>query len=225
MDNMSISIRWLAQAGFQIKTAEKIIYIDLVYYKKYKEKIGESFEKADLILVTHAHSDHCQPATLEKVRKENTVVIAPSQCTKKIGGDVKILAPGEEVVFHDVTVKAVEAYNYKRFKSPGKLWHPRGYGVGYVITIEGKTIYHAGDTDFIPEMRNLKHVDVALLPTGNKYTMDNFEAAEAAVMINPEIALSMHRWDTNPEEFKEKVEAQSTTKVVILQEGEVYEVS
>ena len=178
VNNMSISIKWLAQAGFQIKTAEKIIYIDLVYYKKYKEKIGEISEKADLILVTHAHGDHCQPTTLEKVR----------------------------------------------FRSPGKPWHPKGYGVGYVITIEGKTIYHAGDTDFIPEMRNLGQVDVALLPTGNKYTMDNLEAAEAAVMINPEIVLSMHRWDTNPEEFREKVEANSAIKVVILQEGEVCEV-
>ena len=224
MNNMSILIKWLAQAGFQIKTAEKVIYIDLVYYKKYKEKIGEISEKADLILVTHAHGDHCQPATLEKVRKEDTVVIAPSQCAKKISGDVKILNPGEEAAFDDITIKAVEAYNYKRFRSPGKPWHPKGYGVGYVITIEGKTIYHAGDTDFIPEMRNLGQVDVALLPTGNKYTMDNLEAAEAAVVINPEIVLSMHRWDTNPEEFREKVEANSAINVVILQEGEVYKV-
>ena len=224
VNNMSISIKWLAQAGFQIKTAEKIIYIDLVYYKKYKEKIGEISEKADLILVTHAHGDHCQPTTLEKVRKDDTVVIAPSQCAKKIGGNVKILNPGEEAAFDDITIKAVEAHNYKRFRSPGKPWHPKGYGVGYVITIEGKTIYHAGDTDFIPEMRNLGQVDVALLPTGNKYTMDNLEAAEAAVMINPEIVLSMHRWDTNPEEFREKVEANSAIKVVILQEGEVCEV-
>lgn len=174
--------------------------------------------------MTHAHSDHCQPATLEKVRKEGTVVIAPSQCAKKIGGDVKILSPGEEAVLDDITIKAVEAYNYKRFKSPGKPWHPKGYGVGYVITIEGKTIYHAGDTDFIPEMRDLNQVDVVLLPTGNKYTMDNAEAAEAAIVINPKIALSMHRWDTDPEKFKERVEAHSAVKVVILQEGEVCEV-
>lgn len=225
MNTMSILLKWLAQAGFQIKTAEKIIYIDLVYYKKYKEKIGEISEKADLILVTHAHGDHCQPATLEKVRKDDTVIIAPSKCAKKIGGDVKILNPGEEAVFDDIKVRAVEAYNYKWFRSPGKPWHPKGYGVGYVITIEGKTIYHAGDTDFIPEMRNLKKVDVALLPTGNKYTMDNDEAAEAAVVINPEIVLSMHRWDTNPEEFREKVEEHSAIKVVILQEGEVCGVS
>lgn len=221
---MSIRIKWLAQAGFQIKTAEKIIYIDVVYYKKYKEKIGEISEKADLILVTHAHGDHCQPATLEKVRKDDTIVIAPRQCAKKIGGDINILTPGEEAIFDDIKVRAVDAYNHKRFRSPGTPWHPKGYGVGYLITIEGKTIYHAGDTDLIPEMRNFGQVDVALLPTGNKYTMDNSEAAEAAVLIDPTIVLSMHRWDTNPEEFREKVEAHSSIKVVILQEGEVCKV-
>ncbi len=195
-----------------------------MYYKKYKEKIGEISGKADLILVTHAHGDHCQPATLKKIRKVDTVVIAPSKCAKKIDRDVKILNPGEEMVVNDITIKAVEAYNYKRFKSSGKPWHPKGYGVGYLITIEGKTIYHAGDTDFIPEMQNLGEVDVALLPTGDKYTMDNFEAAEAAAIINPEVVLSMHRWDTDPEEFREKVEANSAIQVVILQEGEEYEV-
>ncbi len=222
---MSVLIKWLGQSGFQIKAAGKVIYIDLVYYKKYEEKIGKISEKADFILVTHAHGDHCQPATLQKVRKDSTIIIAPSQCAKKIGREVKTLTPGEEVVFDSITVKAVEAYNYKRFKSPGKPWHPKGYGVGYLITIEGKTIYHAGDTDLIPEMRTLGRVDVALLPTGDKYTMDNAEAAEAAILINPERVLSMHRWDTNPKEFKEKVEAHSAIKVVILQEGEVCEVS
>ncbi|MBU7001727.1 MAG: MBL fold metallo-hydrolase, partial [Theionarchaea archaeon] len=85
-------------------------------------------------------------------------------------------------------------------------------------------IYHAGDTDFIPEMRNLGNVNVALLPTGDKYTMDNSEAAQAAIIINPEVVLSMHRWDTDPEVFKQHVEANSGVKVVILHEGESYEV-
>ncbi|MGD2248461.1 MAG: MBL fold metallo-hydrolase [Candidatus Methanofastidiosia archaeon] len=221
---MSILITWLAQSGFQIKTAEKIVYIDLVYYKKYKDKIGELSEKANVILVTHAHGDHCQPKTLEKVRAKDTVVIAPKKCVKKIGGDVTVLTPGEKVVIDDITVKAVNAYNDKRFKTSGKPWHPQGYGVGYVITLEGKIIYHAGDTDFIPDMKKLGQVDVALLPTGDKYTMDNAEAAQAALAINPEIVMSMHRWDTDPKKFKKKVKKHSKIKVVILHEGETYEI-
>ncbi|MBU6996746.1 MAG: MBL fold metallo-hydrolase [Theionarchaea archaeon] len=221
---MSVRLTWMGQSGFQIKTAQKIVYIDLVYYKKYEKKIGGLFEKADLILVTHAHGDHCQPATIEKVRTEATVVIAPSHCAKKIKGEVEVLNLGEEKDIDGIMVRAAEAYNVTRFRAPGTPWHPKGYGNGYLITIAGETIYHAGDTDFIPEMRNLGNVNVALLPTGNKYTMDNSEAAQAAIIINPEVVLSMHRWDTDPEVFKQHVEANSGVKVVILHEGESYEV-
>jgi L-ascorbate metabolism protein UlaG (beta-lactamase superfamily) len=88
----------------------------------------------------------------------------------------------------------------------------------------GKTVYHAGDTDFIPEMRQLGHVDVALLPSGGTYTMDNAEAAEAALAINPAVVIPMHRWDTKPDEFKKIVEASSKIKVVALEKGEEYRV-
>ena len=212
-----ISIKLLAHAGFQIKTEGKIIYVDL-------EKYGEISEKADLILVTHSHTDHCDPSKIKKVRKPDTVIIAPEDCVSKIGGSVKTLKPGEETTVGNITVRAVEAYNYRRFRSPGSPYHPKGYGVGYLITAEGKTVYHAGDTDFIPEMRQLGHVDVALLPSGDTYTMDNAEAAEAAIAINPETVIPMHRWDTNPEEFKKKVEANSNIKAVVLREGEEYRV-
>lgn len=215
---MVVYVKWLAHAGFQVKTEEKVIYIDL-------EKYSEPSEKADLILVTHSHTDHCDPSKIEKVRRKDTVIIAPKDCALKIGGSVKALKPGEETMVDNVKVRAIEAYNYKRFRSPGQPYHPKGYGVGYMITVEGKTIYHAGDTDFIPEMRELGQVDVALLPSGGTYTMDNAEAAEAALAINPKIVIPMHRWDTNPEEFRKKVEANSNIKVAMLREGEEYQVA
>lgn len=211
-----VSIKWLGHASFLIKAEGKNIYID-----PYE---GEYSEKADLILVTHSHYDHCDTSKIKKIRGENTVIITPEDCVSKIGGNVKTLKPGEETTIGNLRVKAVEAYNYKRFKAPGKPFHPKGLGVGYLLTAEGKTIYHAGDTDFIPEMKNLGHVDVALLPSGGTYTMDNAEAAEAAIAINPEVAMPMHRWDTNPEEFKDKVEANSNVKVVVLGKGEEYQV-
>jgi L-ascorbate metabolism protein UlaG (beta-lactamase superfamily) len=152
------------------------------------------------------------------------VIIAPADCASKIGKKVKTLKPGEETKVNGITVKAVDAYNYKRFRSPGNPYHPKDFGVGYLITADGNTVYHAGDTDFIPEMRQLGHVDVALIPSGDTYTMDNAEAALAAVAINPKIAIPMHRWKTNPEEFKEKVEANSKVKVLILKEGEEYKI-
>ncbi len=214
---MAVTIKYLAHAGFQIRAENKVIYIDL-------ETHGKASEKADLILVTHSHTDHCNPSKINQVREAETVVIAPADCASKIGKNVKTLKPGEETKVNGITVKAVDAYNYKRFRSPGNPFHPRGFGVGYLITVDGKTVYHAGDTDFIPEMRQLGHVDVALVPSGDTYTMDNAEAASAAVAINPKAAIPMHRWKTNPEEFKNKVEADSKVRVLILHEGEEHKI-
>jgi L-ascorbate metabolism protein UlaG (beta-lactamase superfamily) len=215
---MPIVVKWLGHASFQIRAAGKITYVDL---KKYG-KVVETSEKADIILVTHNHGDHCSPEKIEKLSKENTVIIAPKDCVKRLKGNVKAIKPGEEITVDNMQVVAVEAYNIKRFRSPGKPFHPKGYGVGYLIKAEGKTIYHAGDTDFIPEMRELKGIDLALLPTGDKYTMDNTEAAEAAVAIKPKTAMPMHTWETDRNEFKTKVEAKSKIKVILLQEGEEY---
>ena len=172
---MPVSIKWLAHAGFRIKAGDRIIYIDL-------EKEGEASEKADIVLVTHSHTDHSDVHKLKKIIKKDTVIITPKNCIQ-IEGEVRILQPGEEVNIKQVKVKAVEAYNFKRFRSPGKPFHPKGYGIGFLITVENRVIYHAGDTDFIPEMKQLGHVDVALLPSGGTYTMDNNEAAEAAITI------------------------------------------
>jgi L-ascorbate metabolism protein UlaG (beta-lactamase superfamily) len=215
---MTTYVKWLGHSSFQIKAMGKVIYLDL---KKYG-KVVETSEKADVILVTHNHGDHCSPPKIRKLCNKDTVVVAPKNCASRIGGDVKSLKPGEEITVDGVMVKAVEAYNVKRLKAPGKPWHPKGYGVGYLIKVDGRTIYHAGDTDFIPEMGQLGKVDLALLPSGDKYTMDNAEAAEAALAIKPEAAMPMHNWDTDRQVFKKMVEGASKIKVVLLREGEEY---
>jgi L-ascorbate metabolism protein UlaG (beta-lactamase superfamily) len=215
---MVVSIRWLDHASFLIKGAGKVIYVDLA-------EDADASEKADLVLVTHSHPDHFDPSKIKKVRKNSTIIVAPKDCVPKIGGSAKSLKLGEEMAVGDIKVKAVEAYNYKRFRSPGVPFHPEGLGVGYLINVEGRVIYHAGDTDFIPEMAKLGHVDVALLPSGGTYTMDNPEAAEAATTIKPKIAIPMHRWDTDPKVFKDLVETNSDVKVKLLVEGEEYQLS
>jgi L-ascorbate metabolism protein UlaG (beta-lactamase superfamily) len=211
---MGISVKWLGHASFEIKADGKTIYID-PYEGEYKDK-------ADLILVSHSHEDHCDTSKIKKIRKEDTLVIAPADCASKIGGKVKPLKPGEKASLADITVEAVAAYNYKRFRSPGNPYHPKGLGVGYLIMIGDKTIYHAGDTDLIPEMSNLKNVYLALLPSGGTYTMDNQEAAEAALIIKPQFVIPIHRWNTNPSEFKNGVEAKSKIKVILLKPGEEF---
>jgi L-ascorbate metabolism protein UlaG (beta-lactamase superfamily) len=209
---MSLSVRWLGHASFQIKANGKNIYID-----PYE---GEYAEKANIILVTHSHHDHCDVSKINNACREDTDIIAPADCAQKIGEEVKALRPGEKTVMRGITVEAVQAYNYKRFRTPGIPFHPKGLGVGYLITTEDKAIYHAGDTDFIPEMKQLKDVYLALLPIGDTYTMDITEAVEAALVINPKVVIPMHTLDVDPMKFKRALEAKSQIEAVVLKPGQ-----
>ena len=234
---MSIFIKWFPPSWFQIKAKDKILYIDpsyiRTYFTNYPKKIEfskwpdpidglpEELEKADLILVTHDHKDHGKDVTVKRLWKKNTLLVAPRRCAKKLGKDINVIAPEEEIAFGEITIKAVEAYNRKK-SSSSKIWHPKGNGVGYLVTIEGKTIYHAGDTDLIPEMKELGDIDIALLSIGGTYTMDSDEAAKAALTINPKVVIPMHHLKAEPQIFKNKLEATSDIRVVLLQIGEVY---
>ncbi|NAS89680.1 hydrolase [ANME-1 cluster archaeon AG-394-G21] len=220
-----------------IKTKDKIIYIDpaylRTYFTKYPQKIDfsrwpdpidglpEKLERADVILLTHHHKDHCKSVTVNRLKDADTLVMAPKRCIKELGKAINVVASGDEITFGKIKIKAVDAYNTEQGSSTKKVHH-KGIGVGYLITIGGKTIYHAGDTDFIPEMLEFGDVDVALLPIGGTFTMDIQEAVDAAIAIKPEIVIPMHYLKADSEEFKENVDARSNIKVVPLQIGEVY---
>lgn len=194
-----------------IKTQGNVIYLD--------PHEGEYDTLADLIIITHSHSDHCNTDKIRSIRKEDTLIIAPQDCAAKIGTEVISLEPGEETMTHGIHITAVEAYNVKRFRAPGIPFHPKGLGVGYILTVNGKTIYHAGDTDFIEEMKALKDrkITLALLPSGGTYTMDNADAVDATLAISPQKVFPMHRWDTNPFEFKNAIEAKSEIQVLSME--------
>jgi len=222
---LAITIRYLAHASFQIRTGDQNIYIDPS--TKHTGLKKNDFEPADLILVTHGHEDHFDKNLIKDIRKLGSPLIAPPNLKKEIkGGIVWDLTPGQfmKMLTSDGTIWATEAYNVKRVRSPGNPFHPKGFGVGFLVKLGEKRIYHAGDTDLIPEMEKLAEadVDVALLPSGDTYTMDLNEAAEAALIIKPKIAIPMHLKGADPAVFKEKVESQSDIKVVILGEGEEY---
>jgi L-ascorbate metabolism protein UlaG (beta-lactamase superfamily) len=213
---MSIFVKLLGHASFEIKADNKIIYIDPFQ--------GEYIDKADLILVSHSHMDHCDSSKINRIMKDGTVIVAPADCASKIGRSVKSLKPEEKTSAGNIVVQAVEAYNYKRFRSPGTPFHPKDFGVGYLLTIGNKTIYHAGDTDFIPEMKNLKNIHLALLPCDGTFTMDGPEAVEATLAINPQHAILMHGRQTDLEKIKKEVEAKSKIKVALLKPGEQFEI-
>src|SRR3989344_2211587 len=181
LDN--ISIVWLGHASFMIEADGKTIYIDPYV-------LPASPKKADLILVTHDHFDHLGTEQVKQIRGDGTVLYGTTAAVRKVafGNPIRDGITFEAAGF---TVTAVKAYNIDKFDSYEHLYHPNGTVVGYLIEIDGRTIYDAGDTDFIPEMNSLAP-DIALLPIGGKYTMDVHDAVAAANAINPGIVVPMH---------------------------------
>lgn len=187
-DSLLDGIRWICHAAFLIEN-EKTIYIDPFGIP---DKLAETLPKADIILITHDHSDHFSPDDIRKILKPSTSVVSIKAVVDQLPKEVRIsrtVAPGDTLTVQGIAIEAVPAYNID------KKFHPRDKGyVGFLVHIDGRTIYHAGDTDLIPEMKGLK-VDVALLPAGGRFTMDAAEAARAANLIRPGIAVPMH-WGT-----------------------------
>jgi L-ascorbate metabolism protein UlaG (beta-lactamase superfamily) len=190
-----------------------VIYID-------PWKLRQDMPKADLVLVTHDHYDHCSPEDIAKISQEGTVVIGNPGAAQKIGSKARALRPGESLTFANVTVTAVPAYNTNKFRSPGEPFHPQGdQGNGYIITIDDEKLYHAGDTDFIPEMSQVQ-ATVALLPVSGTYVMTAEEAFEAAQVIKAEYFVPMHYGDIvgdqgDVEKFRYLCESQGLRAVVL----------
>lgn len=173
------ALRWYGHASFAI-AADKTIYFD-------PWNIPESASKADLILVTHSHFDHLSPIDIGKLRGEETAIICSSDCVSQLAKTAQALSPFQELEVKDIKITAVPAYNLT------KSFHPKGNAwLGYIITIDGVRVYHAGDTDCIPEMKDFGTINIALLPVGGKYTMNAEEAARASSMIRADISIPMH---------------------------------
>jgi len=170
-------IVWLGHDGFRID-ASKTVYID-----PYQISDGP---EADLILITHDHFDHCSPDDVAKVQHSGSVIVTEKDSAAKLSGDVRVVKVGETRSIDNVQIEAVAAYN------TNKDFHPKSKGwLGFIVEIDGVKVYHAGDTDFIPEMKDFD-VDIALLPVSGTYVMTADEAVEAALAINPKIAIPMH---------------------------------
>jgi L-ascorbate metabolism protein UlaG (beta-lactamase superfamily) len=188
LEYRGIKIFWLGHAGFKIRN-KKIIYID-----PYETKPAEP---ADLILITHEHFDHFSRKDIKKVLASHTIAVCPHFCKLELSElgikEILIVEPGKKYFVNGIEIEAVPAYNINKFNVSGTPYHPKAEKkVGYVISIEGVRIYHAGDTDFIPEMKNLENIDIALLPVSGTYVMTAEEAAKAANTIQPKIAVPMH---------------------------------
>lgn len=185
LETGGVKITWLNHASFLVEwAAGKTAYFDPFV-------LPANARKADVVLVTHEHYDHCAPDKIKQIAGADTVIVCAESCMRKVAGlgCKKIgLREGGQAVVDGVSVNAVPAY------TPAKRFHPRGLGVGLVADFNGVRVYHAGDTDFIPEMAAFaqQKISVALLPIGGTYTMNEEEAAQAANAIAPETAVPMH---------------------------------
>lgn len=178
-----IKIELLGHASVRIEGEGVVVYVDPF-------QIERPRRDGNVVVCTHEHYDHCSPRDIERVLKEGGSIVAAANCEAKLrefAAKKIFLRPGDVAEVEGVRVSAVPAYNV------AKPFHPREYGgVGVVLTIGGVRIYHAGDTDFIPEMEELGEIDVALLPVGGTYTMGPVDAAKAAEVIKPRVAIPMH---------------------------------
>jgi L-ascorbate metabolism protein UlaG (beta-lactamase superfamily) len=186
----NVELRWLGHAGFCIVFEDKRIYVD---------PYNISFQgEANIILITHSHYDHCSVEDISKIAKDGTVVVLPADAQSKVTRikkkiEMQVVEPGDSLDLDWIKVEMVPAYNL------GKEFHPKSEGwIGYVVKMGNVVVYHAGDTDSIPEMEKLTGYGkkgnefIALLPVGGKYTMNAEEAVAAATVIKPTLAVPMH---------------------------------
>jgi L-ascorbate metabolism protein UlaG (beta-lactamase superfamily) len=215
------SLTWFGHASFSFvdKSGNRVYYVDPF------DLTFQPLEKADLIFITHAHPDHFSQKDIDKIIKEDTVIIAPPDILEKIGieADRKVaVEPNKSYDTKGFKFSTIPAYN----NHPEKLQiHPKANNwVGYIFELNGKKIYHAGDTDFIEEMKALKdlNLEIAMLPMDSHYTMTVEEAANAANAISAQITVPMHYRRQNPDSYKDMEEnfkkLVTNSKVVILEE-------
>ena len=188
----NLVITFIKHATLMFQFKGMVIHVDPVsMYADYAK-----MPKADIILVTHEHGDHFDPATINLLKKKDTEIILTKTCEEKLK-EGTVMNNGDEKIVKGIKVDAVPAYNIIHKRDNGEPFHPKGIGNGYVITFGDKKVYIAGDTEDIPEMKNLKNIYIAFLPMNLPYTMTPGMVARAADMFKPKILYPYHYGNTN----------------------------
>jgi L-ascorbate metabolism protein UlaG (beta-lactamase superfamily) len=199
-----LTIRPLTHGSVLLEWNERAVYIDPSGTYDWA-----SLRKADLILITHEHGDHASPATVAKIRKAETQIVANAAAARQFPG-ATVMKNGDEMELLGIGIEAVPAYNAVR-----KTYHPKGRDNGYVLTFADVRVYLAGDTEAVPEMADLEDIDIAFLPINLPYTMAPKEAAGAARLFKPRILYPYHQGTSDPEDVKELLADLEGTEVRI----------
>jgi L-ascorbate metabolism protein UlaG (beta-lactamase superfamily) len=196
----SVKITPLFHASTLIEAGGKVIYLDPA---KPANLAGQP--KADLVLITDIHGDHMDPASLTAISKPGTEILAAPAVVSTVT-TAKPIANGESKKWQNWTIEAIPAYNLTRGPAPGKLFHDKGRGNGYVLTYGGVRFYFSGDTEGVPEMRALKNIDVAFVCMNLPYTMPPEEAADAVKAFHPKVVIPYHYRGSDLTIFQKKLE-------------------
>ncbi len=170
--------------------------------------------KADLILITHHHGDHLDSRAIDLIKKKDTQIVATEKCTEKIKA-FRIMKNGASWEYKGINIEAVPAYNILHKRKDGTPFHVKGEGNGYVVAFGNKNVYIAGDTENIPEMKNLKNIDIAFLPMNLPYTMTEEMAADAAGLFNPAILYPYHYRGSDREKLKKLLKGNKDIKIIL----------
>ncbi|RKY33077.1 MAG: MBL fold metallo-hydrolase [Candidatus Omnitrophota bacterium] len=222
------NIHWFGHDSFRID-GSKVLYFD-------PWKLPQSSPKADIIFISHDHFDHCSKEDLKLISTKDAVIVTDKAAGQQLESvnfaykEIKVLSPQEVTEIDGIKIKAVASYN------TNKQFHTKeSRKLGFLVTLDGTTIYFAGDTDHIPEMKDYK-CDIALLPVSGIYVMTAEEAAEAALEIKPKVAIPMHYGEVagtslDAEKFKMLLDGKIEVRVLkperirILKEGRMVKMS
>ena len=205
-----LSITFIGHGSLMFTFNGQVIHVDpfskLAEYSK--------LPKADMLLITHEHRDHLDLKAVEAVRTDKTVLVLTETCATRLKGGI-IMKNGDTKTVGGLKIEAVPAYNLVHTRSEGVPFHPRGIGNGYVITFGDKRVYVAGDTENVPEMKELERIDCAFLPMNLPYTMTPEMVADAAKAFKPKILYPYHSGDTNTSNIEQLMEDTQDVEVRI----------
>jgi L-ascorbate metabolism protein UlaG (beta-lactamase superfamily) len=186
----NIRITPIKHASFQIEYNNRVVQVDPISTNN-----NAQAAKADILLVTDIHGDHMDAKAIEMLRKPDGVVVVPAAVRDALAGksaNLTVLANGESRAFNGINVEAVPMYNLVRKSPQGEFFHTKGRGNGYILTLGGKRVYIAGDTECTPEMKALKNIDAAFVPMNLPYTMTPAEAADCVKAFRPKVVYPYH---------------------------------
>lgn len=192
----NVDMFFIGHGSLMFSVNDFVIHIDPVK----SEGDYDNLPKADLILVTHDHYDHLDRDLVNDLRKQNTLMLTNQSSADAVKW-ARPLKPGDRTEVKGISIEAVHAYNILHERAKGQPFHPKGAGVGFVLSVGDTRFYIAGDTENIPEMKEIRDIDVAFLPMNLPYTMTPEMVADAAKTINPKILYPYHFGETNTQKI------------------------